>query len=68
MVSIFYKANSTLGALLVITLIAWLGGTAMDGDIGKSIVGVASPIFIVVFAVWLIFIFLTLIRNVRKLR
>jgi hypothetical protein len=62
---VFFKANSTLGAVLVITLMAWLGGVAM-GEAGKGIVGVASPIFIIVFAVWLIFIFLSIARNFKK--
>ena len=70
MVGILFKANSTLGALIVISLVAWLGGIAMketNEAIGSSIVNVASPIFIITFAIWIIFILLTLVRNVRKL-
>ena len=67
MVSLLFRANSILGALLVISLLAWLGGVGIGGDIGAGLVSIGMPIFIITFCIWIIFIFLSVFRNFKSL-
>jgi hypothetical protein len=54
-----FKANSLLAILTVISLI----GTFIGGSIGA----VAFPIFLICFFIWLIFIALSIARNLKSL-
>ena len=66
MVGIMFKANSLLAFLTVISFLAWIGGTSMQSDAGSQIASISMPIFIICFGIWLIFIFLTIARSIKK--
>ena len=70
MSGINFNAKSLLGFLTAVSFIAWLGGTffkTINEDIGSQIANIGYPIFLITFAIWLIFIFLSLTRNIKSL-
>ena len=62
--SVNLSIHSTLGALTIISLVAWLAGEAYEII---PVVNIAKPVFIVCFAIWLIYIFLSILRNIKGL-
>ena len=70
MAGIDFKAKSLLAFLTAVSFIGWLGGTALkttNESFGSQIVSISIPIFIICFGIWLIFIFLTIARNIKGL-
>jgi len=70
MSGINFNAKSLLGFLTAVSFIAWLGGTffkTINEDIGSQIASIGFPIFLITFVIWLIFIFLSLTRNIKSL-
>jgi len=66
--SINFTAKSLLAFLTATSFVGWLGGTFLkqtNQDIGTQIAGISFPIFLICFAIWLIFIFLSIYRNIR---
>jgi hypothetical protein len=62
--------NSTLGALVIISLLGWLGGTyftATNPAVGAQIVSISRPIFLFSLFIWFVFIVITIVRNVAKM-
>lgn len=66
MVGIMFKANSLLAVLTVVSFLGWLGGISMKSDTGSQIASISMPVFLICFGIWLIFIFLTIARNIKK--
>ena len=65
-----FNTKSLLGFLTAVSFIAWLGGTffkTIDENVGAQIASIGFPIFVVCFAIWLVFIFLSLTRNIKSL-
>jgi membrane protein DedA with SNARE-associated domain len=63
---IIFKANSLLAFLTVVSFLGWLVGTSIQSEVGKQITSISMPVFIICFGIWLIFIFLTIARNIKK--
>lgn len=64
MVSILYKANSLLGFVVAISLVSWLIGAAVNN---QRVIGIAEPVFIIFAFFWVLFLVLSLARNVKSL-
>lgn len=63
---IMFKANSLLAFLTVVSFLGWIGGKSMQSEAGTQIASISMPVFIICFGIWLIFIFLTIARNIKK--
>ena len=71
MVSMIFKANSILGALVVLSFVGWLVGIGLKATnelIGAQIVSVAMPVFIITFAIWVVFILFSILRNIKSFK
>lgn len=65
-----YSPKSLLGFLTAVSFIAWLSGTflkTVNESVGSQIANIGFPIFAICFAIWLVFIFLSLTRNFKNL-
>lgn len=59
-----FTPNSTLGFILAITLIAYLGGVYIGRpDLSEA----AKPFLLIAGGIWLVFILLTVIRNAKSI-
>jgi hypothetical protein len=70
MPDISFNAKSLLAFLTAVSFIAWLGGTffrTVNENIGNQIASIGFPVFAICFAIWLVFIFLALTRNIKAL-
>ena len=63
MTKIKYNPKSLLAFLTAISFIGWLLGAGLNIPEVKQ---VSIPVFVICFAIWLIFIFLTISRNIKK--
>jgi glucan phosphoethanolaminetransferase (alkaline phosphatase superfamily) len=70
MSGIDFSPKSLLAFLTAVSFVAWLGGTFLktaNENVGNQIANIGFPVFIVCFAIWLIFIFLSIARNLKGL-
>ncbi len=69
MAGINFNPKSLLSFLTAVSFLGWLGGIALKStneSVGSQIVSVSIPIFIICFAIWLIFVLITIARNIKK--
>jgi hypothetical protein len=64
MPSVWYVAHSTLGAGFIISLIAYYYGNSVNNT---QLINASVPFLWLFGAIWLIFIIITLIRNIRHI-
>lgn len=65
-VNINFDSSSTLGAMTIIGLVAWIGGkslTAALPSVGAQISGIGQGVFMLGLVVWLLFVIPTILRN-----
>ena len=69
-IGINYITKSLLAFLTAVSFIAWLGGTffkTINPEIGTEIATIGLSVFVVCFAIWLVFILFTLLRNAASI-
>lgn len=66
MANVIFNTKSILGFLTAVSLLAWLGGIglkAVNESIGSQLENIGFPIFAICFAIWLVFVFMSIARN-----
>lgn len=65
-VNINFDSSSTLGAMIIIGLVAWIGGKSLTvalPSVGVQISGIGQGVFMLGLIVWLLFVIPTIMRN-----
>jgi hypothetical protein len=65
-IDITFDSSSTLGAMTIIGLVAWIGGKSLSAalpSVGSQISGIGQGVFFLGLIVWLLFIIPTILRN-----
>jgi len=63
MARVIYNPKSLLAFLTAISFVGWLIGAGLEIPGIKQI---AMPVFVICFGIWLIFVFLSIGRNIKK--